>query len=233
MLRGLYSRQAHEADTEADPQGGASGKVRASDLRQQLGTQVDEQALMRLLEKQAELLSDNSQLREQRRTLRQEVTDLKTKVPAADARMLTPEEAATYDAYAALGMKPADVKAAITERDTVKADLTTVRRNETIRGAAEAHGYKAAALAKLPSLRDQDIAIEDVTVDGKPVKRAFVTADGKKTALPDYIQAHDAEFLPALATDTTISRGDGVGSPAGGKKPAGGESQVRSPGIVI
>lgn len=218
MLRGFYSR-FHEADTEADPQGGSSGKVRASDLRQQLGTQIDEQALMRLLEKQAELLADNSQLREQRRTLRQEVTDLKAKAPAADARLLTPEEAATYDAYAALGMKPADIQAAIAERDTVKADLTTVRRNESIRGAAEAHGYKAAALAKLPSLQNQEIAIEDVTVDGKPVKRAFITVEGKKTTLPEYIQAHDAEFLPALTADAAASRGDGVGSPASGKKP--------------
>lgn len=232
MLRGFLSR-LHDTDTEADPQGGSSGKVRASDLRQQLGTQVDEQALMRLLEKQAELLADNSQLREQRRTLRQEVTDLKAKVPDTDARMLTPEEATAYDAYVALGMKPADITAAVAERDTVKADLTTVRRTESIRGAAEVHGYKVAALAKLPSLREKDITIEDVSVDGKPVKRAFVTSDGKKTALPEYIQTHDAEFLPALTTDTTAARGDGVGSPSGGKKPATGDTQVRSPGIVI
>lgn len=233
MLRGFYSRRLHEADTEADPQGGANGKVRASDLRQQLGTQVDEQALMRLLEKQAELLADNSQLREQRRTLRLEVTDLKAKVPAADARMLTPDEAAAYDAFDALGLKPADITAAIAERDTVKADLTTVRHNETIRGAAEAHGYKAAALAKLPSLRDRDIDIEDVTVDGKATKRAFVTVEGKKTALPDYIQTHDPEFLPALTLDASSARGDGVGSPAGGRKPANAPELTVRPRATI
>jgi hypothetical protein len=230
MLKGFL--KYHEADAENDPQGGAS-KVRASELRAQLGTQVDETALMRLLEKQAELLTDNSQLREQRRTLRAEVTELKSKAPADGTRVLSADEAQAYDAYAALGLKPTDLKKALDEGTTVKQELASVRRGETLRSAAEAHGYKPAALAKLPSLKDQDITFKDVDekgADGKPVKakRAFVG----DVSLPDYIQQNDAEFLPAL-TDAPKPSGDGVGSPAGGRRPAPSDTQVRSPGIVI
>lgn len=224
MLRGFF------AEDDGQPQGGDTGKTRASDLRSQLGAQVDEQALTRLLEKHADLLNDNSQLREQRRNLKQQLADAASKLPGEGARVLTKEEGEAYDAYAALNLKPADVQAALAERDEVKASLATIARADTIRTAAEAHGYKVATLSKLPSLANQAITVEDVTVDGKPVKRAYVTVEGKKTALPDYIQAHDAEFLPAL---TDAPRGDGVGSPTGrGARPSGAP-EMRSPGITI
>jgi ABC-type amino acid transport substrate-binding protein len=181
-----------EADTEADPQGGASGKVRASELRAQLGTQVDETALMRLLEKQAELLTDNSQLREQRRTLRQEVTELKSKVAPEGARILTADEAKVYDAYAALG-KPDDVKKALEANSTATAELTTLKHEKHIALVAEASGFRPAVLAKLAG--DLDIQVRPVK-DGKPL--VVVVADGAETALADYAQTNWADFLPAL-----------------------------------
>ena len=145
-----------EADTDVDPQGGSSGKVRASDLRATLGTSVDEQALMRLLEKQAELLADNSQLREQRRTLRQEVTELKSKTPADGARILTADEAPLWDAYKALG-EPKALKTAIDANGEATAKLAKLERNERIRAAADASGFKASVLTTLAG--DLDIQV--------------------------------------------------------------------------
>ena len=181
-----------EADTEADPQGGASGKVRASELRAQLGTTVDETALMRLLEKQAELLTDNSQLREQRRTLRQEVTELKSKVAPEGARILTADEAKVYDAYATLG-KPDDVKKALEANSTATAELATLKHEKHIALVAEASGFRPAVLAKLAG--DLDIQVRPVK-DGQPI--VVVVADGQETALADYAQTNWADFLPAL-----------------------------------
>ena len=211
MLKGFL----HYYDENDPPQGGGDagdppigdGKVRASDLRAQLGSAVDEQALMRILEKQAELLSDNHKLRERMRKLRD--------VPAS-SRVLTADEAAAYDAYVALG-DPDDVKTKLGAAEQAAADLATMRRGEHIRAAAEAHGYKSAALAKLPSLRDQEIVLRDIQEDGKTVKRAYVG----DTALPDYIAANDPEFLSSLAAETP-PQGGGQSFPqqsAGGSPP--------------
>jgi hypothetical protein len=181
-----------EADTDVDPQGGASGKVRASDLRAQFGNTVDEQALMRLLEKQAELLADNSQLREQRRSLRQEVTDLKSKAAPEGARILTAEEAPVWDAYKALG-KPDALKTALDTKGTAEQELSALKREKAIAKAAEAAGFKASVLTTLAG--DLDIQVRPVK-DGSPL--VIVVKDGAETALADYAQANWADFLPAL-----------------------------------
>jgi hypothetical protein len=181
-----------EADTDADPQGGSSPKVRPSDLRQQLGAQVDESALMRMLEKHADVLNDNSQLRSQRTALRTEIADLKSKVAPEGARILTADEAKVYDAYATLG-KPDDVKKALEANSTATAELTTLKRERQIRAAAEAAGYKPAVLERLAA----DLAIEVRPVkDGAPI--VVVVKDGAETALADYAKDNWADFLPAL-----------------------------------
>lgn len=191
MLKGFLTTY-HEADTDADPQGGSSGKTRASDLRANLGTQVDEQALTRLLEKHADLLNDNSQLREQRRTLKQQLTDAASKVPGEGARVLTADEANAYDAYAVLG-KPADIKQAMDANGTTTAELTALKREKALAKAADAAGFKASVLTTLAG--DLDIQTEP-TKDGKPI--VYVVKDGEKMALTDYAAKEWADFLPAL-----------------------------------
>jgi hypothetical protein len=108
--------------------------------------------------------------------------------------VLDATQAKLWEEYQKLGTPEAIAKVTA-ERDEAKGKLATHERNEVIRGAAEAHGYKASALAKLPSLQGKEIVIRDVTVDGKTEKRAYVG----EQPLPDYIQANDADFLPALA----------------------------------
>jgi hypothetical protein len=238
MLLNFLPCFAADDDGGSGGSGEIEGKIKPSDVLQRYG-QTAESAL-RMAEKLAESENANWRLREKNRTLSDDLKAVQSKVPADDARILTTDEAAAYDAYTALGLKPADIQKAIEDSAATKGELTSLKRADAFRAAAEAHGYKPAALAKLPSLANQDIAIEDVETkgsDGKPVKakRAYVTVDGKKTALPDYIEAHDAEFLPALAlaAEPAASRGDGVGSPAGGGKRPAGAPEMRSPGITI
>jgi len=207
---------SHEADTEADPQGGSSGKTRASDLRAQFGSTVDEQALMRLLEKQAELLTDNSQLREQRRSLRQEVTELKTKAAPEGARVLAADEAPLWDAYKALG-KPADIKTALDTKGAAEHELSVLKREKQIARAADAAGFKASVLTTLAG--DLDIQVRPVK-DGAPL--VVVVANGEETALTDYAKDNWPDFLIALAAHgaNQIAPDINAGARSNGSTPA-------------
>ena len=178
----------HEADTETDPQGGASGKTRASDVLEQYGRDA-----LRLAEKLADVQSDNYRLREERRTLKQQLSEAAGKVPAADTRVLSAADAAIFDAYTALG-KPADIKQAIDANGTNAAELAKLKRDEQLRDVADAAGYKLSVLKRLAG---------DMTFEVRPVKDAaplvVVVADGAETALADYAKDNWSDFLPALA----------------------------------
>jgi hypothetical protein len=174
-----------EADTEADPQGGSS-KVRASDVLEQFGKDA-----VRLAEKLADVQSDNYRLREERRGLKQQVTEATGKVPAEGTRVLTTDEAKAYDAYVALG-KPEEIKRSIDANGVATAELTTLKREKQIRAAAEAAGYKASVLTTLAA----DLDIQTEAKDGATL--VYVVKDGEKTALTDYAKKEWPDFLPAL-----------------------------------
>jgi hypothetical protein len=178
-------------DDDGSGESGDGGKVRASDLRSQLGSQVDEQALMRLLEKHADVLSDNAKLREQRRLLKQEKAALEGKQTPEGARVLSADEARLWEAYTALGA-PDALKTSLDASQGAVGELASLKREKVIRSAAEAAGFKPSVLTTLAG--DLDIQ----TKDGK----AVVIADGKETPLADYAKTHWADFLPALTPTT-------------------------------
>ncbi len=178
---------SHEADTDADPQGGSSGKTRASDVLEQYGRDA-----LRLAEKLADVQSDNYRLREERRGLKQQLTEAVGKVPADGSKVLTTDEAAAYSAYVALG-KPADIKSAIETKGAAEQELTVLKREKQIAKAAEALGYKASVLERLAT--DLDIQVRPVK-DSAPL--VVVVANGEETALADYATTNWPDFLPAL-----------------------------------
>jgi hypothetical protein len=188
-------------DDDGTGESGDGGKVRASDLRSQLGSQVDEQALMRLLEKQAELLSDNAKLREQRRLLKQEKAALESKQVPEGAKTLTAQEAALWDAYQALGA-PDVVKTSLEASQGAVGELASLKREKVIRSAAEAAGFKPAVLTQLAG----DLDIQTKEKDGKAVP--VVVTDGKETPLADYAKTHWADFLPALTPSAALGAPD-------------------------
>lgn len=154
-------------------------------------------------------------LRDSRRALQQQITDLQSKLPADGTVVLNADQAKLWETYQGLG-KPEDVSKAIKERDEYQGELTTFRRNDVIKQAAEAHGYKPSALGKLPSLNGKQIEVREVEVEGQKAKRAFVKDGDKETGLTEFIQERDAEFLPALAADgggTNTQRQNGQGGP--------------------
>jgi hypothetical protein len=178
------------AEDDGQPQGGSSesGKVRASDVLEQFGRDA-----IRLAEKLADVQSDNYRLREERRTLKQDLAEAKGKAPAEGTKVLTKDEADAYAAYSALGT-PAAIQAAMDANGTTTAELAALKRERALTKAAEAAGYKASVLTTLAG--DLDIQVRPVK-DGKPL--VVVVKDGQETALVDYAKAEWADFLPALA----------------------------------
>ncbi len=176
------------------------GKVRASELRTQLGASPDEGAVMRLLEKHADVLNDNAALRAQRKALRSEVTDLKAKQPIGGGRVLTADEAKAYDAYIALG-EPGKVKTALDAATTATERLSALERTDALRAAAEAHGYKVGVLGELRSLDGKAIEMREIEEQGQKVKRAFVKDGTTETPLPDFLSKQAPDVLSALSAE--------------------------------
>lgn len=195
FLHPLY--ESDDGDEGGEREG---GKVRASDLRATLGTTPDEGALMRLLEKHADVLTDNAQLRSQRKQLRQQVTDLTAKQAPEDSLTLTADDAKLWAAYVALG-KPDALKQAIDANGTATAELQSLKREKTLAKAADAAGFKASVLLTLAG--DLDIQTKP-DKDGKPI--AVVVKDSVETPLRDYATKEWADFLPALEIKTDAHR---------------------------
>jgi len=192
------------APDDGQPQGGESEqRDRPSDLLER----YDKDAL-RLAEKLAEAQSDNFRLREKNRMLTTELADAKGKAPADGARVLSKDEAAQWEAYTALGA-PAALKTQIDTAQGAQGELAILKRERTIADAAAAQKWPAATLAKLPSLKDKDLIVKDVEIDGTKVKQAFVAHDGKEHPLAEYVTTHDPEFLPALAADAAPAQSGG------------------------
>lgn len=82
-------------------------------------------------------------------------------VPAADAQLLA--------AYKGVGT-PEEIKTAITERDTLKTDLTTTKRKELLRNVAEAEGWPLALLETAGANLEFELREIEVEQDGKKVK---------------------------------------------------------------
>lgn len=216
MLIG-WLKPLYESDDGGGTGGEEGGKVRASELRAQLGMTIDEQALTRLLEKHADVLNDNYRLRTQRQTLKQQLTEVQGKVTPEGSTVLTADDAKIWETYRALG-KPDALKQAIDANGMATAELTALKREKILAKAAEAVGFKASVLATLAG--DLDIRTK-ADKDGKPL--AVVVKDGAETPLRDHATKEWADFMPALETKTDTvrlapdinggARGNGHGAP--------------------
>lgn len=143
------------------------------------------------------LLSENFHYRDQ-------VRDLKTKLPPDGSVVLATEEAKAWQSYREFG-EPREVRKKIDEALSLSIENSRLRKLEVVREASELHGYKASVLATL--VEKLDLAIgESNGKDGKAAKAAQVVtkeADGKeqRISLADYAESNWQDFLPALKSD--------------------------------
>lgn len=156
------------------------------------------------------LFDENFRYRGQIRQLEQQVSDIKGKVPAEDSVVLTGADATDWATYKALG-KPDEVKTFLDERTQLQGKLSGMERETLLRTVADAAGYKSSVLANLDRMAKVEgkaltFEVRDVTIDGKPVKTAFVKDGDKEAALTDYAQNNWADFMPALAAQGTTTQ---------------------------
>lgn len=163
-----------------------------------------------------QLLSENFKLREDKRKLK-EAADAKVDKPAEGSVILTKAEAERWEAYKLLG-KPDDVKAALAERDTLKAENAKAQRKELLRSVAEVEGFDPDVLTSLAA-NDLGFEVKEVKdKEGKALKQAFViikSGDKQESkALTDYANETWQKFLPALKpSETPEKKSNSSGTP--------------------
>lgn len=166
----------------------------------------------------------------ERDTLRDAVRETAAKLPPDGSKVLTAEQAKDWEHYQGLG-KVADLRTALAERDSHKAENAGFRREKLVSQVAEVARIDGAkvnpkVLGKLAEKLDLVIGdLKDdkgvligedgkpIAKDATPVKAAFVKGEGDAlTSLAAYAKANWEEFLPSLkvAPATTTERPKGT-----------------------
>lgn len=204
--------------------GGEQPQRRSSaDVLQQYGGDA-----IRMADRVAELERENYRYREQKRDLTTEMTTLKGKQVPEGAVVLTGADVTAYEAYAALG-KPDEVKARLTERDTLAAEVAATKREKSLAEVAEAAGWNPAPLKRIGA--DREYELRDATADGKAVKVPYIKDGDTFKPLAEYAASEWSDVLPALqASGNGQSNGNGGGQGGGVTYPAqrGGGGQQQS-----
>lgn len=203
MFLYLNGRRVWTELQEADS-GGNNGGGDSSDKA--------EAAFKRLLEKHnndaahvaGKLFDENYQYREKIRQLERQVAETQGKLPADGTLVLSAEDSKRWQAYQTLG-EPDAVKQGLDERTKLQGDLAVKERESLLRSVADVTKWKPTVLSNLDRIakaegKELEFIVREVTVDGKPVKAAFVKEGDKETPAIDYATSAWADFLPALTT---------------------------------
>ena len=183
------------APDDGQPDGGdtdGGGAVRASDVLNRYGK--NDEAALRLAEKLAEAENTLYKLREKNRALRQDHETLKAKLPADGAVVLAPSDVADLEAYRALGT-PATLKQTIEAKTAADGELSTLRRDATLRDVQEATGFDRDVLRDIGADAWQ-YTIKHEQVDGKDARRVYVTDGDAETLIEEHPKIK--KFLPSL-----------------------------------
>lgn len=189
------------ADQEQDQeQRGAGGPPKPSDLLSRYNGDA-----VRLAERLSDALDDAYKHRKRRDELQGQLDALSARVPSEGSVVLNADEASAYQAYIALG-KPQELSERLEQAETAAADAKSLRRQATIRDAAQVSGYKPAVLERLAA--DLTLELRDLTENGQTVKAAFVRdGDRPETPLRQYAEQHWPDFLPALRAESDTRTG--------------------------
>ncbi len=179
----------------------------------------------------AQLLAENAGLRDDKRGLNKQITELKAKVPAEDAVVLSGDDLKAYNDLKALGNLD-ELKQLKTERDDFKTKYETEQKTNA-RNAREmllrdvADNVAPGDKWKFSVLRDRDALtpglsyeIKDVEENGQKAKRTFVkykdgegdSAPVKELALSDFASQKWSDYLPALQLGASANGGQNGGA---------------------
>jgi hypothetical protein len=168
-----------------------------------------------------QLLSENFKLRDDKRKLKEQLDEAGKSKPAEGSIVLSKTDAEKWKLYQEFG-KPEEIKAAIGERDTLKTEVATAKREQSLREVAEVEGWNFGVIKRLAGDLSFEI-VEGKDDKGNAKKYAnVILKNGDRTetkTAAEYADKEWKEFLPSLkVTD----------EPAG--RPNNGTQYVKQPG---
>lgn len=193
------------------------------------------------------LAGENLDYRRRHRADQERITSLQGQGPKDGGMVLTPEQAADFKAYQALG-KPDEVKQKVERVGTLEEQVAGAARDQLLATAAGAvapgTAWKANVLKDIVQAKGLHVEMKDVTEKDKAgnevtVKRPHVRpANDDKAALTPlegWVKQNAADYLPALAAtaggntgntngNTNTTGNAGVGFHGGSR--SGGQGQA-------
>jgi len=145
---------------------------------------------------------------------RNEIRELKKKIPADGVVLLTKEEAALWQAYRDLGVEPDDIKSSLDKIPTLEAENQKLTKRDKLR-SVEKLGYDLEVLedrlSAFPTAELSTKKVKDEKDKTKEVEIPYITLDGKESSLDDFAKTHFPKFLPVLKVNEAqpIKSGNG------------------------
>ena len=213
----LQPRNWAEARTMLNPEGNEGGggnegrqKEQGSDILARYNGDV-----VRVAEKLAEALNDNYGLRRKRDDLQGEIKTLQANQKPEGATILTGDEAKIYEGYKPLGT-PDEIKTKFDRLDTLATEVTTAKRDGTLRDAAQRYGYDFDALRAHAG--ELALTAQEVEEDGKRVTKYRAGEGTAQTDLAEWVAKQPPYVGRALAVADTgqSQQAGGVRYPAQG-----------------
>lgn len=155
------------------------------------------------------LISENYQLRQDKRKLREDLDQQKTKTPEEGSLVLSKDESKIFNDYKTLGSIE-DITKKMDNLTQVQTELDTLKFEGVIRDAASAHNYKPTILTDLVKSRGLKVEMGSVEVEeeGKKINKssAFVIdSSNNKVKLDEYIQKNLPDYSEVLTIDSSSS----------------------------
>src|ERR1700741_5010590 len=166
-----------EGEGGGEPGGGPSaGQIATLEARLAAAQGSASVVAQQLYNELFSLRGDMRKKEEANAALTAEVADLKKKIPAEDARILTQEEAVAYEALGALG-KPEEIKKKLDALPALEQRIADSERATLVSKVAELAGFNAKVFAPLA----KDLQFEIKAEAGKEVAYVKTSAEGKET----------------------------------------------------
>ena len=143
------------------------------------------------------LLKENYSLRDDKRTLKSEITEIRTKVPGENHIVLTPEDATLFNSWKELG-DPKEIKEKLQKGETLQGEIEKRDRSALIAKAAKVAGYNPNVLTDLAESKGFVVEFKEVEVDGQKVDQPFVKVGDKSHELSIFTESNLKDYMPAL-----------------------------------
>ena len=164
-------------------------------------------------------------LADQQLDYRKDIRDLKSKLPKEGAVVLSPEDAKEFEAFRALGKKPKEIAALVTEHASLSTENADLKAEKVTAEAAALLEYKPSVLAKLAKTEGFRTEVRDEQdADGDPIRVPYAVVgegdEAKATPLSEFASSALSDFLPSLTASTNGHGGKSTAPPAPAPVPA-------------